>query len=326
MRMMKYGIGLAWVLLLGCDQQASIGERGDAAAMTHGSDGSVAGCNLPTCGNYVFPPSPRLVRVVSQTAGDDPWNVLELQYNAAGEIIGGNTLIGGYRMIRERYTYEGGRLAKIESFRGDVQGAETVLFWDGDSYIGEDYWSDGRVLYDDSDPEGRQPIHRSRRLTFGAFGVESIEHQLTFANGNTHMRILPITYVESGMVDRWNYPWEEGGSELFYTSDRISRIRSRRNSTVSETQFTYDANGRLASAEAGTMTYTYFYNASGLISRIESQQEGRPDDTLELTYEMGTAPSIQFAHAWFVTLRGEVTPMVSFTSHVIPIDSGISWL
>lgn len=106
----------------------------------------------------------------------------------------------------------------------------------------------------------------------------------------------------------------------------MTRYSSSEREVISETQFTYDENGRLASAEADTTTYTYFYNASGLISRIESEREGRPGVTLELTYEMGTTPSIQFHYAGFVTVRGEVTPMVSFTGYVIPFNPLDNWL
>ncbi len=83
MRTIGYGLGFVLVLMLGCDQQASIGERGDAA-VTHGSDGGVT-CDLPTCGNYVFPPSPRLARVVERSAGGSSRTMLDLRYNSMGE-------------------------------------------------------------------------------------------------------------------------------------------------------------------------------------------------------------------------------------------------
>ncbi len=329
MRMMKYGIGLAWVLLLGCDQQASIGERGDAAAMTHGSDGSVAGCNLPTCGNYVFPPSPRLVRVVERSADGSSKNLLDLRYNSAGEIV--NQTSGSVVM---QYTYEGGRVTKIESFRDGVLGSEVTLSWQGDRYLGSEGWFDFRVWSDTA--EGGS-FHSSETRTYGPLGVESIEGQSTDSNGNTSTSLRSIMYAETGMIDRWSSDLNStaimsAGTELFYASGRISRaLRMTRYSSperevIFETQFTYDANGRLASAEADTTTYTYFYNASGFISRIESERDGQRGVTLELTYETGTTPSIQFHHAGFVTVRGEVTPMVSFTGYSFPFNPLDNWL
>lgn len=328
MRAIGYGIGCALVLLLGCDQQASIGDRADAAA---GADAGTTthDSNLPTCGNYVFPPSPRLVRVVERSADGSSKNLLDLRYNSNGEIVEDSRTAGSF-VIRAQYTYEGGRVTKIEVFRDGVRGIESNLSWQGDRFVGADGWFDSRAW---SDTEEGGLTHISETRTYGLLGIEFIEARTT-TNGNTSTSRRSFTYAETGMIDRWSIDGStyEGTTELFYTSGRICRaLRTTRYSSAErevmfETKFTYDENGRLAFAEADTTTYTYFYNASGFISRIESERNGQRGVSLELTYEMGTTPSIQFHHAGFVTVRGEVTPMVSFTGYTIPINLLDSWL
>ncbi len=77
-------------------------------------------------------------------------------------------------------------------------------------------------------------------------------------------------------------------------------------------------------------TYSYFYNSSGLIARIERQVlEESPDSSyvLELIYESGTTPSIQYHHGQLITLRGEVAPLVGILGYLSrSIEGDTDWL
>ncbi len=192
-------------LAIGCDQQASIGERSDGGTRTDGSSSS--GCVSPACAGYVFPPSPRLVR--AQRTGYVE-RTIEIRYDEAGHIVSGD------EEYTSPHTYEAGRLVRLQRFRNGVQGIDMMLSWEGERFLGYRGWSDGRV-FGDSDPGGRYPNMFSFLVTYDARDVVRIGSETIAANGNASYWNASIVSGDSGMIDRIVIDTTRTGTDLKLT-------------------------------------------------------------------------------------------------------------
>ncbi len=305
-------------LLAGCDQVTSIGDRADGGR--EASDGGEAfECDRPICGNYVFPPSPRLVRVERRRPMEEsPVNRVDLQYNAAGELVSEDEMA----TEATRYAYSDGQLTLIEEFRHGVKRLESSLSWQGSRFLGREGWTELR------DGEGR--LRFSERRTFGPLGLEAVRRSFVAVDGTIKESQVMINYGSTGAVDSVSSVGESGHHTdvaFYYEGDRMSRMRVTHESIseIDQIDFDYDSNGRVTSATGRGMVHRYFYNASGLIARIESQGTTEPT-TFDFIYEPGTTPSIQFHHAGMVTLRGEVSPLISVANYSTNIDPALWWI
>lgn len=312
-------------LAIGCDQQASIGERSDGGTRTDGSSSS--GCVSPACAGYVFPPSPRLVR--AQRTGYVE-RTIEIRYDEAGHIVSGD------EEYTSPHTYEAGRLVRLQRFRNGVQGIDMMLSWEGERFLGYQGWLD--EWYGVPDPDGRFPRMISSALTYGELGIDRIDYRLEDANGTVKRWDWSIAYGATGMIDRIDAiaPEGSGSGDIVFFYDERGRVSRARVTTAGpwELDFEYDASGRVEAITRRwgdrVSVYSYFYNSAGLIARIEDEAwDPSYSSVLELTYEPGTTPSVQYHHGQLITLYGEVAPLVGIRGRLIldrTVDYETSWL